>query len=399
MNRNILRSSRTNRRLAALTAALLLTAPFGAYAGTSPAAAASSAPVAESTAATRLSQPAWSKTAERIQAVAHGNTIYYQSGSMLTAADAKTGKTKWTYSARLAAPVQTLNNSLYAVTKKGVIVKLDARSGKALWTKKAPGKPSKSSDEYSPESFRLSGTTLYLADSKGLTQISAATGKQTRSFPKFTGFIRDIRGGMVFSLSVESGAYLREILQAYDGKGGKKIWEAQGDHNGILGYRGKYLYSRNIPLSLDQGHAAVIDKIDAKTGKIAESFEYVPVDFMGGMSAQFLVMSDGFFYFVQQGANSDKLQRIPVDAPSETKPETLIEAGKPIVNLAVQGNRIALLTNDGILSVFDKDTGNLRVSVKTKATGDSSLLLQDDKAFIQSAAGLSCIPIPLGGNN
>ncbi|OWA37429.1 hypothetical protein B9G55_05065 [Saccharibacillus sp. O16] len=395
MKRVTLSSNLAHRHLKTGLAAVLLAGTFGAYAGTP----AQAAPVqtdlnVQLTPPEGSSLPAWSRSADSMRPLLSGNVVYYQAGSKFTAADASKGKIKWTYSAKLAAQPVLLNQSLFIATTQGKIVKMNAKTGKVVWTKDAPGKPSKSSQDYTVDNFMLSGTTLYINDAKGLTKTSAANGKKIASFPKFEGLIQDIRGNQIFSLSVESGAYMRQILRAYDGQTGKQLWEAEGDHDGILGYAGGYLYARNIPISMDQGYAASIDQIDPKTGKVVKLFNYIPVDFMGGMSAETVMMADGYFYIVQRGEHSGDIQRIPVNAPSETKPETIAELKGPIKKLAAYGKSFAALSKSGTVSVFDLETVNLQVSASTKEQDAIALLFQDNKVLVQGLDRFSVVQVP-----
>ena len=121
--------------------------------------------------------------------------------------------------------------------------------------------------------------------------------------------LTDIRGNTLYGVEVQDGAYMSETLKAYDAKTGKTLWEVEGDHNKILGFSGGYLYTRNLPLSFDRGYAAIIDKVNLKTGKIVKTSNYMPVEFMGGMSAEFMVMEGGCFYIVQEGEEGNKIQR------------------------------------------------------------------------------------------
>ncbi|WP_172250992.1 PQQ-binding-like beta-propeller repeat protein [Saccharibacillus deserti] len=391
---------KNNRRFAASAAALLLAGTFGFYAGTPSTEAASADRGLFTLTSNTPSSPQWSRSVDSPQAVVGGSAIYYQSGSKLIASDISTGKTKWSYAAKSYAPAVTLNNSVYIATTKGKIVKLNAKNGKVLWTINAPAKPSKSSEEYPPNDFRLSGNTLYISDNKGLTQIDAATGRTIRTLSKVVGKPVGIRGNMIFAVSVSSGAYMRETLKAYDAITGKTLWEVKGDHNAILGISGGYMYTRNIPMSPDRGYAAVIDKVDLKTGKIAKSFNYIPVDYMRGMSANSIVMEGEYFYIVQKGDDSNLIQRISVGAPSETQPEIIAELDKPIIGFQAGSGRIAALLTGGTLKVFDIDTANLRITAAVKkAARTSQIILLNSKVIVQADTTLSVVKIPLGGSD
>lgn len=218
MNTNLAFYAKTGYRIAVSTAAALLVGSIGTFAGM-PTAAQAVSPVIQNAAAPmpkRHSLPVWTHAADRVHAVVNGNTVYYSFDSELLAADTSTGAIKWSYPLKLATPVVTVNQSLYALTQTGTIVKLDARTGKALWIKKAPGKSTNPSGFYKPKGLIVYGTTLYLSDLRGLTQISAVNGKVVRSFPEFEGWLQGVRGNAVFALSVQSGATLREMMQAFD---------------------------------------------------------------------------------------------------------------------------------------------------------------------------------------
>lgn len=389
-----------SRTLTLSVTALLLAGTFGAYAGQ--ANAESSAPLASSlsvAATASLAQPAWSQTTDRFRAVINGNTVYYQFDSKLIAANASTGKTKWTSANISSCPVLTLNSSVYAATTNGQIVKLSSISGKALWTQDAPGKSANASDLYMPNDFRLSGTNLYVSDSKGLTQFSAVSGKTIRNLPDIKALPIGISGSTVIATTTASGSEMRETLEAYHNKTGKRLWEVEGNHNEILALRSGYLYTRAIPMPTDQGYASVIDKVNLKTGKIVKSFKYMPVDSIDQKGAVFTVISGKYVYMVQGGAESHRIRRILLDAPSDTKPETIAELSGSIVAFEVAGNRIAALLDNGTLNVLDRDTGNLRTAAAVKTERDSRLTLQNGKVFVESGTTLSMIKINLSGHN
>jgi len=389
-----------SRTLILSTAALLLAGTFGAYAGQtnaeSPAPAQASFSVAPTAA---LDQPAWSRTTDRFQAAINGNTVYYQFDSKLIVANASTGKTKWTFANISSCPMLTLNNSVYAATTNGQIVKLSSISGKAIWTKDAPGKSANASDLYMPNNFRLSGTNLYVSDSKGLTQISAVSGKTIRNLPEIKTLPLGISGSTVICTTTSSGSEMRETLEAYHNKTGKRLWEVEGNHNEILALRSGYLYTRAIPMQTDQGYASVIDKVNLKTGKIVKSFNYMPVDSIDQKGVVFTVISGKYVYMVQGGDQSHRIQRIALDAPSDTKPEIIAELNGSIIAFEVAGNRIAALLDNGTLNVLDRDTGNLRTSATVKAEHDSRLTVQNGKVFVESGTTLSMIQISLFGHN
>lgn len=387
--------SKLFKKIVIPAAALMLVATFGSSSGfllSGTAAAAQKQAVVQSSDFAKFA-PVWSKAADYMQPVINGNTVYYRSDSKWIAADAATGKTKWSYAAKSFAPVVTVNNSVYLITTTGRIIKLNGENGKVLWSKNVSEKSSKTSDGYNVSDFRAHGAVLYLTDDSGLHRINAMNGKTLRSFSNIEGTPIGVRGNKIFVVSVVSGAYMSQKLNAYDVNTGKKLWEAEQDHGNILGFSEGYVYSRYIPMSLDQGHAASIDKIDLQTGKIVQRYEYIPVDFMGGMSALSIVMLGKHFYIVQEGQFGKKIQEVPVDAPSGTEPRVVVETDSPIVAFDAVGNQAAAVLADGTSLVFERFTWNVLTAAKAKPTLYPLLTLKDEKVFAQTNKELSAVKV------
>ncbi|OWR32670.1 hypothetical protein CDO73_03460 [Saccharibacillus sp. O23] len=363
-------------------------APAGIARQTAPATSSSS----------KIAAPTWSRTAEDIQAVIKENRIYYQSGSGLTAADASTGKTLWTYPKDSVVPVLLINRSLYTATKSGKIVKLNAADGKAIWSIKAPArKIQSSSEDYVLNELHAVGNVIYISDDAGVAQIDASSGKTIRNFPNLRGKLIGVYQNRMIVSTFVSGAYMRGILTAYDAKTGKMIREFDGDYYEIVGYRDHYAYAHHIPLGIDNGYGAIIDKIDLKTGRTVKRFNYLPVEYLDRSSSQKIIMFGNDFYIVQYGENSDRIQRIPLDAPSESKPESIYQASDMINDFSITGSTIAVLLNNNTTVVSDRKKGTTLASARTPSDHSvyafSRLTIEKGKVFVQAKEKIHAVSI------
>lgn len=387
-------------RKAATSAAILLL--VGAIAADPGSAAAKAAPGSAAqqpaSAASKIAAPAWSRTSEDVQALIKENRIYYQSGSGLTAADSSTGRTLWTYPEDSVVPALSINHSLYTATQSGKIVKLNAADGKVLWSKTAPARLTRSSSEdYFLSELYAVGSVIYISDDAGITQIDASSGKTLRNFPNLRGQLIGVHQNRMIIFTTVSGAYTRAILTAYDAKTGKTIREFDGDYYEIVGYRDHYAYAHHIPLGIDNGYGAIIDKIDLKTGRTVNRFNYLPVEYLDRSSSRQIVMFGNDFYIVQNGENSDRIQRIPVDAPSESKPEIFYQASDGVNNFSITRSTIAVLLNNNTTIVSDRKKGTVLASAKTPSNFSvyalSWLTIATDQVWVQAKEKIHAVSI------
>lgn len=291
-----------------------------------------------------------------------------------------------------------INRSLYTATKSGKIVKLNAADGKVIWSIKAPArKIQSSSEDYVLNELHAVGNVIYISDDAGVTQIDASSGKTIRNFPNLRGKLIGVYQNRMIISTFVSGAYMRGILTAYDAKTGKMIREFDGDYYEIVGYRDHYAYAHHIPLGIDNGYGAIIDKIDLKTGRTVKRFNYLPVEYLDRSSSQKIVMFGNDFYIVQYGENSDRIQRIPVDAPSESKPKPIYQASDMINDFSITGSTIAVLLNNNTTVVSDRKKGTTLAFAGTPSDHSvyafSRLTIEKGKVFVQAKGKIHAVSL------
>ncbi len=103
------------------------------------------------------------------------------------------------------------------------------------------------------------------------------------------------------------------------------------------------------------------------------------------------------FYIVQNGENSDRIQRIPVDAPSESKPEIVYQASDGINNFSMTRSTIAVLLNNNTTIVSDRQKGTILASAKTPSDFSvyalSWLTIATDQVWVQAKEKIHAVSI------
>ena len=223
--------------------------------------------------------------------------LFYSYKNKLISADAKTGKQKWTYDARRSSPLLVGGGSLYFVNMQGYLIKLNAKTGAAGWKTKIAD-----ASEDAFYSLAQEGKTLYVTDSGSLAAYDASTGKRkwkTKSQEIGSPQYRGTYNGIVVVSGMESGAITTTPYYGYDAASGKRLWELPGIHSDVLDEQDGHLYLRNEWPVLDNGYAAVIDKVNVKTGKIVETLSYIPeMDVFANYATA--VVIDGKSIYIEQ---------------------------------------------------------------------------------------------------
>lgn len=216
-----------------------------------------------------LGLPTTETIADRI--AVSGDKVYIVKADGITALTLNTGKTLWKYALKnVRGTPQIAGGYLYAASASGKVVKLNASSGKLAWT-------------YQTNSTALpvllaDGDTVFVSGG-GWTAIDAATGKaKWRNANAPEAQIPRIQGDLLLLPTWESGAITVSTEYALDRRTGKTLWRLEGSHE-YLGTRAGQLYYLNTwPMNDSSKYAAVVDIVDPKTGKVAESRSFLPVD-------------------------------------------------------------------------------------------------------------------------
>ncbi len=252
---------------------------------------------------TAVLKPAWQLQADTAGggaseiATANGD-VFYSYKNKIISVNAATGKKKWTYDGRRSSPLLARGSFLYFVNSQGYLIGLNAKTGAVGWKTKIADA---SEDAFYPLAHE--GNSLYVTEPGNLAAYDASTGKRkwkTKAQEIGAPQYRGTYGGVVVVSGMESGAITTLPYYGYDAASGKRLWELSGIRSGVLHERGGYLYLRNEWPVLDNGYAAVIDKVDVKTGEIAETLSYIPEEDTAGNYASAVVIEGQSIYIEQQ---------------------------------------------------------------------------------------------------
>ena len=203
---------------------------------------------------------------------------------------------------------------------------------------------------------------MYVTDPGSLAAFDAATGKrkwntksQEINMPQY----RVTYDGIVVVSGVESGAITTLPYYGYDAASGKRLWKLYGIHTDVLHEQDGYLYARNEWPVLDNGYAAVIDKVDVKTGKIAETLSYIPEEDTFGNNAASVVIEGNSVYVEQQPTlGESKVSVFSLDsAPDHQTPRVYEGRGKWLAG--PNSGRLYFEVNQKLIGLRDGGNGFL----------------------------------------
>ncbi|WP_158223938.1 MULTISPECIES: PQQ-binding-like beta-propeller repeat protein [unclassified Cohnella] len=283
--------------------------------------------------------------------------VFYSYRNKIMSVDAATGKTKWTYDSRRSSPLVANGGFLYFVNSQGYLIKLNGKTGKARWKTKIAN-----ASENVSYSLVHEGDTMYVTDPGSLAAFDAATGKrkwntksQEINMPQY----RVTYDGIVVVSGVESGAITTLPYYGYDAASGKRLWKLYGIHTDVLHEQDGYLYARNEWPVLDNGYAAVIDKVDVKTGKIAETLSYIPEEDTFGNNAASVVIEGNSVYVEQQPTlGESKVSVFSLDsAPDRQTPRVYEGRGKWLAG--PYSGRLYFEVNQKLIGLRDGGNGFL----------------------------------------
>jgi len=313
-------------------------------------------------------------------ATADGN-VYYSYKNKILAVNAATGKTKWTYASYRSTPLLARGGYVYFVDGKGYLIQLNGKTGAAGWKTKA----AEASDYVSISLWHDKGT-LYGFDAGGAGSIAAydaATGKRkwkTKPDDSFAGIIQGVYDGVVVVSGAVSGAITTTPYFGFDSATGRQLWKLEGIHSDVLHEQDGYLYLRNAWPVLDNGFAAVIDKVDVKTGKIAKTLSYIPEEDTAGNNATSVVIDGKSIYIEQQPRiGMSKVSVFSLERePEEQKPKIYEGRGKWLAGPYL--GRLYFEANLKLIGI--KDGGNGTLSFNGPENPISQLDLIGQGAFI-----------------
>ncbi|MBM7565046.1 PQQ-binding-like beta-propeller repeat protein [Paenibacillus sacheonensis] len=211
--------------------------------------------------------------------VVGAKTVYYIKNGTLNACSIATGKTLWTFGAKLQQGAAVVAGSyVYAGSADGTVYRVNASSGAGtrLYRTKDKTLGSLKTDA----SGDLGGSSLYVSSNTGLAAIDLATGKlKWTASGDAAGHNETIMlDDMLLVGTFESGAITVNTYYAIDKATGKTLWKLEGSHNKLLKADGDRLYFNNDwPRNDTSTHVATVDTVNAKTGKVTGSRQYVNV--------------------------------------------------------------------------------------------------------------------------
>ncbi|MBB6669866.1 outer membrane protein assembly factor BamB family protein [Cohnella nanjingensis] len=203
-------------------------------------------------------------------ATGNGN-VYYLNDGKLIAKQAASGKTLWSYAAKLqGGQIAMAGGFLYVSGQEGSVYRVEEKTGSGKRVYQAKG-------EKTAPALSVDGGTLYVLAGGTLLSVNLATGKENWRNTDAKTLPTKI-GNTLLAGAVESGALTVMTYYAIDPVTGKSLWRLEGDHTGPLKVDGDKLYFRDLWPHNDQTETlADIDEVDLKTGKITATKSFVPV--------------------------------------------------------------------------------------------------------------------------
>ncbi|WP_172193772.1 PQQ-binding-like beta-propeller repeat protein [Saccharibacillus qingshengii] len=238
-----------------------------------------------------------------------GGLVFFPKGGKLYAAAASTGRTRWTANVKPASPVMLSQNTLYVVDAAGMLRALNMQTGRQLWQTQTGFKPQTSTITSS-----LSAGILYVGGPLALKAYDPATGRQlwkTSTESEYGGPTSyGVYDGILVVSSVVSGALTFDQYKAYNPKTGRNLWTLNSSHGPVLEFRHGLLYLRNTAQWASPNHAAKLDQVEIKTGRIKTSYDYVQVVDGLYQSAEQLVVEGDYVYVAMEKYTAGVLEGI-----------------------------------------------------------------------------------------
>lgn len=321
--------------------------------------------------------------------------VIYKAGVYLAAADLKTGKAKWTYKSTPASPPAYSSNYVYYADTAGRIHKVNGKTGKGVWVKPGVGAKTKEGP------YEASGVEVYdgmviVADHHGMAAYDVNSGKLKWNAESKTGYGYKIEymGGTIVASSVSSGAITTNPIYGISTYTGQVKWALDGDYKQIMSGDNGTLNAVRNNNGLDQGYALTIDRIEYGTGKMLQTFQYEPVDFVEQQSAYLVDATQDFIYFVQANDHGGStLSRIAFNAPTQSKAMPVYTSDSRITHLDIMDKLWIGLENGRLLA---KDTQTMMDEAIYKVASGHFIGIEivDQQLLIQSGGRIYGATLP-----
>lgn len=310
-------------------------------------------------------KPAWQKNVgnqtTQISYTFESGVIYYNTGKFLAAANLKTGKTKWTYKFTPSSAPIINSGYVYFTDTAGRIHKVNAKTGKGVWKQKVHAAP-KSGTEYEPKSVDYYSGMLIISDSYGLSAYDTKTGKlkwKTESQGS-SGYNIEMMNGLILASSPVSGAITTNNLYGISAYTGQVKWTYSGDFKSLL-QTSPNLYIERNNNGIDDGYALTIDVVEYATGKVLETLEYQPVEFVEMESARMVESGFDHYYFGQNTQdNGSVLAVVPHQTPNHSAAAKTYKYDSEITGIGISDsiyNTVVMSLADGRVVLKNIKTG------------------------------------------
>ncbi|WP_458122338.1 outer membrane protein assembly factor BamB family protein [Paenibacillus sp. Z6-24] len=349
--------------------------------------------------------PDWEKTIrkpkygvdEEVSTYANGR-VYYKLKEKIAATEVTSGKTKWTVPVTMAAPPTADTTSLYVINKQNVLYRLDQKTGKTLWKSSIPHLNIKKKSI--PQNIRIQENLVITGDSAALTAFDRTSGKlkwQNHTTSKAGYYVEQSSSSIIIATPGRS-IYEHSIpLYALDSKNGRLLWKTTAKYEKVLTIQNGYIYSQKYTSSKSKSDTVHIDKLDLQTGQPVQTFNYsIKNDSRFGWSFN-VDYYDGDFY-IRTTINYDDRQwglfRIPLDAPSGSKPAASYSFYTPIYRVDFSKDVLAVALMDENVYFLNRQNGQ-RLGVSLFESNFFNATLNAETHFlIQTAGKISAVKIP-----
>ncbi len=242
--------------------------PHNSYLGDNFTSTAPEPPAATTIWSSEMDVQADQSAAGRGSAVAGEGRIYLIQQGQLLALNAQTGKRVWKYGAKLIAPLLYKDGVIYASSQAGTLYAVNAATGKNKWSSSGPSK--------TPYQLLIDQDQLFAVN--GDIQAYNLKDGKLRWKEDYTETLYlpvQVQGDLVLAEDTISGAYMYDVLHAFDRKTGKQLWDASNHALPIAAGSGTLLSQQTSSL-VNMLPLTTLDTLDAKTGKVLKSVEYNP---------------------------------------------------------------------------------------------------------------------------
>jgi len=282
-------------------------------------------PIAKPRWTLELDSPTESKPVTDV-AVRDGKALFLR-GGVLTAVDAKTGRTAWTYGAKLTGAPTVHEDRVLAASTDGRLHWVDLKTGKAAWTAplRDPLRPEETIVFFSSAS---DANAIYVTYPGGVAALSRNDGRKLWSNDAFehAGHV-SLHGDYLLFTVAEQGALTVSAQYRLDPSTGESLWRLGGSHGSLLRVEGRFGWYRNDQLYVPGTHELLLERVDLDTGTVVETKSYLPIpaDVDPLYAHAGLALMDGDRLYAQ--ARSGEIVQYHIDAEEGADPTVAFEFG------------------------------------------------------------------------